>query len=79
MEFKGNHSVITPEGVFIIGTYDENGTPNAMNAAWGMQSDTNEIALMLSNHKTIENFEKTGVHCRIWHSRYNSDFRLLWC
>jgi len=32
-------SVITPEGVFIIGTYDENGVPNAMNAAWGMQSD----------------------------------------
>ena len=23
MEFKGNHSVITPEGVFIIGTYDD--------------------------------------------------------
>ena len=32
-----------------------------MNAAWGMQSDTNEITLMLSNHKTTENFEKTGV------------------
>ena len=40
MEFKGNKSIITPEGCFIIGTYDENGTPNAMNAAWGMQSDT---------------------------------------
>ena len=23
MEFTGNKSVITPEGVFIIGTYDE--------------------------------------------------------
>lgn len=32
-----------PEGVFIIGTYDENGVPNAMNAAWGMQSDMDEI------------------------------------
>ena len=61
MEFKGNHSTITPETVFIIGTYDENGTPNAMNAAWGMQSDTNEITLMLSKHKTTENFEKTGA------------------
>ena len=25
MEFTGNKSVITPEGVFIIGTYDESG------------------------------------------------------
>ena len=61
MEFEGKHAVITPEGVFIIGTYDENGTPNAMNAAWGMQSDMGEITLMLGKHKTTENFEKTGA------------------
>ena len=61
IEFKGNQSTITPEGVFIIGTYDENGVPNAMNAAWGMQSDMGEITLMLARHKTTENFEKTGA------------------
>ena len=61
IEFKGNKSTITPEGVFIIGTYDENGVPNAMNAAWGMQSDMGEITLMLGKHKTTENFEKTGA------------------
>ena len=61
IEFKGNQSTITPEGVFIIGTYDENGVPNAMNAAWGMQSDMGEITLMLGKHKTTENFEKTGA------------------
>ena len=61
IEFAGNKSIIAPEGVFIIGTYDENGVPNAMNAAWGMQSDMNEITLMLSKHKTTENFEKTGA------------------
>lgn len=61
IEFAGNKSTIAPEGVFIIGTYDENGVPNAMNAAWGMQSDINEITLMLSKHKTTENFEKTGA------------------
>lgn len=60
-EFSGEKSVITPEGVFIIGTYDENGVPNAMNAAWGMQSDIGEITLMLGKHKTTENFEKTGA------------------
>ncbi len=51
MEFAGNNSVITPEAVFIIGTYDENGVPNAMNAAWAMQSDTAEITIMLGKHK----------------------------
>ncbi len=61
MEFSGQKSTITPEGVFIIGTYDENGVPNAMNAAWGMQSDMGEITLMLGKHKTTENFEKTGA------------------
>ena len=61
MEFAGSKSVITPEGVFIIGTYDENGIPNAMNAAWGMQSDMGEITLMLARHKTTENIEKTGA------------------
>ena len=61
IEFKGNKSTITPEGVFIIGTYNENGIPNAMNAAWGMQSDMSEITLMLGKHKTTENFEKTGA------------------
>lgn len=61
IEFAGNKSTIAPEGVFIIGTYDENGVPNAMNAAWGMQSDVNEITLMLSKHKTTESFEKTGA------------------
>lgn len=61
IEFSGCKSIITPEGVFIIGTYDENGVPNAMNAAWGMQSDEGEITLMLGKHKTTENFEKTGA------------------
>lgn len=36
--FAPNQAAIVPEGVFIIGTYDENGVPNAMNAAWGIQS-----------------------------------------
>lgn len=43
VEFAGKNACIAPEGVFIIGTYDENGVPNAMNAAWGAQSDFDEI------------------------------------
>lgn len=58
-EFAGKQAVMTPEGVYIIGTYDENGTPNAMNAAWGVQSSYDEISLFISNHKTTQNLLKT--------------------
>lgn len=48
--------------VLIIGTYDENGAPNAMNAAWGGVYDTNQVMICLSHdHKTTENIKKTGA------------------
>ena len=61
VEFDAQGSIICPLGVFVIGTYDENGVPNAMTAAWGTQSDFGEISISLSKHKTTENFEKTGA------------------
>ena len=33
----GAHALTLPQPVLIIGTYDENGIPNAMNVAWGGQ------------------------------------------
>lgn len=50
-----------PMPVLIVGTYDENGVPNAMNAAWGMISDFREISISMSEHKTTENFTVTGA------------------
>lgn len=50
-----------PMPVFIIGTYDENGVPNAMNAAWAGIYDTNKVFVSLSSHKTCDNFKKTGA------------------
>ena len=48
--------------VLIVGTYDENGTPNAMNAAWGGIYDTNQVMVCLAHdHKTTENIRKTGA------------------
>ncbi len=45
-----------PQPVFIIASYDENGVPNAMNAAWGGISEVDEISLCLSpDHKTSKN------------------------
>lgn len=52
----GAKSVLYPQPVLIIASYDENGTPDAMNAAWGGISETNEISICLSEeHKTVKN------------------------
>ncbi len=50
-----------PMPVLIVGTYDENGVPNAMNAAWGTITDMNEITISMSEHKTTENLLRTGA------------------
>ena len=45
-----------PMPVFIVGTYDEDGNPNAMNAAWGGIYDTNLVMICLADeHKTTKN------------------------
>lgn len=45
-----------PQPVLIIATYDENGTADAMNAAWGGISRETQISLCLSaGHKTTKN------------------------
>ncbi|MEG1563037.1 MAG: flavin reductase family protein [Bacteroides sp.] len=49
-----------PQPVFIVGTYDEEGKPNAMNAAWGGIDYDNQISLCLSaEHKTVKNLLAT--------------------
>ena len=45
-----------PQPVFILAAYDENGTPNAMNAAWGGISEDKELSMCISEgHKTTAN------------------------
>lgn len=45
-----------PQPVLVIGTYNEDNTANAMNAAWGCISDMNQVTLYLSaTHKTVVN------------------------
>ncbi len=52
----GTKALVYPLPVLIIGTYDENGNPNAMNAAWGTVCDMNQIVVFLSaKHKTTKN------------------------
>lgn len=47
--------MLYPMPVLIIGTYGEDGTPNAMNAAWGGIADTELISICLGDHKTTRN------------------------
>ena len=46
---------ILPQPVLIIGSYDNEGKPNAMNAAWGGQWDMHEIIISLCSHATTDN------------------------
>ncbi len=45
-----------PQPVLIIATYDKEGNPDAMNAAWGGISESDQISMCLSaGHKTTKN------------------------
>ena len=47
MKSFGQKSWMLPQPVLIIGTYNNDGTPNAMNAAWGGQWDAKEIIISI--------------------------------
>lgn len=49
-----------PQPVLIIGTYNADGIPNAMNAAWGGQWDAHEIMISMGAHATTENLNTNG-------------------
>ena len=50
---------ITPQPALMIGTYDENGNPDVMMAAWGGQCDGNQVCFRLSPHRTTTNLRAT--------------------
>jgi len=58
----GAKPMLYPMPVLIIGTYDEKGTPDAMNAAWGGISEEAEISICVSaDHKTTKNILERGA------------------
>ena len=48
---------VLPQPVLIIGTYDKDDKPNAMNAAWGGTYDFDKIIVSVSKHKSTENIK----------------------
>ncbi|MGM9759232.1 MAG: flavin reductase family protein [Parabacteroides sp.] len=55
MRSFGQKPWMLPQPVLIIGTYDKDGKPNAMNAAWGGQWDAKEIMIAMGSHATTGN------------------------
>ncbi len=58
----GSKTLLYPMPVLIIGTYNDDGTPNAMNAAWGGISNEGRISICVDrSHKTAANVVKKGA------------------
>ena len=53
---------IFPMPVLMVATYNEDGSVNVMNAAWGTMQERNMVALNLTEtHKTVKNIKARGA------------------
>lgn len=53
---------IFPMPVLMVATYNEDGSVNVMNAAWGTMQERNIVALNLTEtHKTVQNIKARGA------------------
>ncbi len=53
---------IFPMPVLMVATYNDDGSVNVMNAAWGTMQERNVVALNLTEtHKTVQNIKKRGA------------------
>lgn len=58
----GSNPWFFPLPALIVGTYDESGNADAMNAAWGGLYDRDKVVLCLSaGHKTTKNIKAKGA------------------
>ena len=57
----GVKSWLYPQPVLMIGTYDEQGRADVMNAAWGGQYEANQVMLCLGEHQTTKNIRAKGA------------------
>lgn len=53
---------IFPMPVLMVATYNEDGSVNVMNAAWGTMQERDKVALNLTEtHKTVQNIKAKGA------------------
>ena len=60
----GAKTIVYPTPVFIVGTYDENGEPDVMAAAWGGISCSKPpcVSISLQKHRyTLKNINERGA------------------
>ncbi len=57
----GKQTWMYPLPVLLIATYDENGNPDIMNAAWGGIYDTNTVQICLGSHQTTDNIRESAA------------------
>lgn len=57
----GNTGELFPQSVFIVASYEEDGTPNAMNVAWGGECTRDCVAINIGSHKTTDNILAKGA------------------
>lgn len=57
----GDAGEVFPQSVFIIASYDEDGVPNAMNAAWAGECTRHEVCFNIGDHKTTESIVRKGA------------------
>ena len=60
MKRFGKKAWFLPQPVLVIGTYNKEGEPNAMTAAWAGQWDAGEIMISMGSHATTENLNACG-------------------
>ena len=60
MKRFGKKAWLLPQPVLVIGTYNKEGEPNAMTAAWAGQWDAGEIMISMGSHATTENLDVCG-------------------
>ena len=58
MKSFGQKAWMLPQPVLILGTYNADGSANAMNAAWGGQWDAKEVMISMGAHATTENLAR---------------------
>lgn len=60
MKSFGPKAWMLPQPVLVIGTYNNDGKANAMNAAWGGQWDNGEVMISMGSHQTTKNINTYG-------------------
>ena len=58
-DFRAN-AWFLPQPVVVLGTYDADGTANAMNVAWAGQHTPTQVILSLGTHQTTDNLHRVG-------------------